>query len=238
MSVADDQTLYASDDSATGAAATMAAPETADGQTAVIAPADAVTPLAWSMEEEVASEDVVPYPDTGTVTPSRRNNWPWPLTVAGVDRAPTPVSTSEESPTTSTHEPLSCPVGTTPGAGNDCDVAEPLPPVTVTPPPVTVTAAPPTVTQTLDPAPGPVLPPTPARTGVAAFNLGISNAPPGDTMPSAATALDYGYEACNMIAAGQPRMTIEDTLASEHGLDFASAVWIWIQASRKLCPNY
>jgi Protein of unknown function (DUF732) len=70
---------------------------------------------------------------------------------------------------------------------------------------------------------------------VAAFQRGIAEAPPSDLMPSADAALTDGREVCTLMAAGQPRMTIENTLADEHGMDFGSAVWIYIQASRKLC---
>jgi hypothetical protein len=278
MSVADDQTLCSPDNSATGVAATMAAPETADGETAVIAAADAVTPLAWSLEEEVASEDVVPYPDTDAVeAPPGDTGWGWAVVVLAVMGAslavvvsvsmlrgaheasqamttttPTRGSLTEitEAPPTPTIDsmpgPLVCPPGTKPGFerndpppddGNfhrDCVAAETAP-VTVTAPPVTVTAPPAVTTPTpIDSMPGPA----PTTTGVAAFTTGIAEHPDSEPMPPMADALIDGHEVCNRMSVGQSRRDIENTLVAEHGLDFGSAAWIWIQASRKLCPNY
>jgi hypothetical protein len=264
MSVAD-EILY-SPESATGVAATTAAPEAADGETAVIAPSDAVTPLAWSLEEEVAS-DVVPY---AVEVDAADTGWRWAVAVLAVIGAalavvmsvfllrahegpqtmptttPTPGSLTEitHAPPTPTIDsmpgPLVCPPGTKPGLepndppddGNfhhDCVAARNAP---VTAPTVTVTA-PHAVTPTLtDSMPGPA--PT---TGVVAFERGIAEAPPSDSMPPMSAALNYGHEVCNRMSVGQSRRDIENTLAAEHGLDFGSASWIWIQASRKLCPN-
>jgi hypothetical protein len=237
-----DETLYAHDDSATGVAATMAAPETADGETRVIAASDAVTPLAWSPEEP--QDDVVPFPDTAAVEVDADQAWSWTVVALALTAASLAVVSVSVLPAHA-HDAQGSQTSTAaaPTRGALIEITEP--PSTVAAPPVTVTEAPPTVTQTVL-APGPAVIPTPSpRTGVdtmqsdpAAFQRGIANAPPSDPMPSAALVLDDGYEACNQIAAGQPRMTIEDALAAEHGLDFGSAVWIWIQASRKLCPNY
>jgi Protein of unknown function (DUF732) len=261
MSIADDQTLSAPDESATGAAATMAAPETADSETAVIPPSNAVTPLAWSLEEEVASEDVVPYSDTGTVEVAQSGRSWWlavgigtaVLATAGLITFDAVLvhhhsDNSRVSAEPTTHEPLACPAGTKPGNTrdrdniwyHDCEVVDPeptTPPVTVVPPPVTVLAIPPTITQTIAPNPRAVFPTLTPTTGEAAFETGIAEHPDSEPMPPMSDALIDGHEVCNRMSVGQSRRDIENTLVSEHGLDFGSAAWIWVQADRKLCPR-
>ena len=229
MTDADDQTL-AAPDTMVGAAS---------DETAVIPPDDAVTQLrqlAWSAEEPQTD-------DTRDDTRSRRQTLA--ITAAVLAGATLLVPSfffiagvlGLRTTSTDTTE-------TTRTRGSLTEITQ-VPPVTETAPPVTVMAIPPTVTQTITPNPRAVFPtPSPTtgvgamRSDVAAFNRGIAEAPPSDPMPSAALALDYGYEACNQIAAGRPRTDIEDAIAAEHGMDFGSAVWIWIQASRKLCPDY
>lgn len=210
----------------------------ASDDTLLIAPhADAVTHLqAWS--QETVPDDLVPYPSTGTVvtpvTLSRDRHWSWPLTiviavgfvvapalvVAGVE--PTPTVSTSESPTT--HEPLSCPVGTKPGAAGNCDVAEPLPPVTVVPPPVTITAAPPTVTQTIDPAPGPVIPPTahakPAFAPTPAEDQAVlDHLTSLGKVTDPALVISEAHESCQLTQQGERARQVDETLMAEHGMD-------------------
>jgi hypothetical protein len=47
-----------------------------------------------------------------------------------------------------------------------------------------------------------------------------------------------GCEVCQRMSSGQARMDIEDAISAENGIDFASAVWVYVQARDKLCPAY
>lgn len=258
----DDQTLRAPDEVATGIVAsddTMAAPdESAADETAVIAPADAVThldQLAWS--DEAASDDPVPYPATGAIeVDAGESSWGpavafFAATVAALAVVvwcgfrPHEAHDAQAMATTTaapTHQPLGCPAATTPDSSDDCKLVDPAPTI---PPstPVTSREAPPvTITSTVtQPPAAAVIPPTPTTwagvgpptLGVAAFQRGIGEAPPFETMPANPPAV--GREVCSRMASGQARMDIENTISDEYGIDFASAAWVFVQASRKLC---
>jgi hypothetical protein len=239
MSADDDQTMCAPDDSETGVVVaddTMAGTEAAEGETAIIAPADAVNELrqlAWSTEE--------PETDDFNDIEVHRRSW-LQTAVIGVGILAAGLVVADgvgllhhaDHATTTTATPWTTDVLATPTYTPP--LADTAPPVTLVPPPVTVMAIPSTMTQTIAPNPRAVFPTPAPRTGVAAFTKGIEQAPASEPMPPISAALIDGYEVCNRMSAGQSRRDIENTLAAEHGMDFGSAVWIWIQATRKLCP--
>jgi hypothetical protein len=215
MIVADDQTSSAPDESATGVAATMAAPETADGQTAVIAPSDAVTPLAWS-QEEVASEDVIPYPDTGAVeAPPGDTGWGWAVVALALAGASLAVVMSVSVLRAHAHDAQSqTTTAAAPTRGALIEITEP--PSTVAAPTVTITEAPSTA---------PVKRPTWATPPDDMFITLLSQTADGWTVPASdrARTIAEGRNVCTQLRAGTSSQAIIDTTAARQGLSWDSA---------------
>jgi hypothetical protein len=220
----DDQTMARPDDSATGIVTTdtMAAPEAVDGETAIIAPADAVThlDLAWSDEQ-----DVVPYPPTGAVQvdadaeATTPHSWPSTVITAGsilVGAAILAVICAGifggHTDTTTTTTTTADPWPTAPWIAAPTQTA---PPVTVTPPPVTVMAAPPTITET-PAAPTrhvkPAFAPTPAEDqAVVMYITGL-----GYRITDPAVVISDAQESCRLSRSGERAREVDDTLQAEN----------------------
>jgi hypothetical protein len=215
MSVAD-EILYSPDESATGVAATTAAPEARDGETAIIADADAVThldQLAWSDEPD--TDDFTEHP----VEP-RQSSWLHTavigvgILVAGLvvadgvgllrhaDHASTTTATTTADPWTTEAEALLA----TPA--QNAPLAAPPTTTEVTAPPVTITHA------------KPAFAPTPAEDQAVLNNItGMGYRIAADRT----WVISEAQESCRLTRQGERARQVDETLMAAYGSDLDNA---------------
>jgi hypothetical protein len=233
LAVAHDETMARADESDTQVVTdgelenlqleddTMAAPEAPEGETTIIADADAVThlDLAWSDEQ-----DVIPYPDTGTVDVAESGR-SWLLAVgigAAILAAGLVVADgvgllhhadyAATTPATTTAEPWPAAVLAAP--------TQTAPPVTETPPPVTIIAPAPTVTQTPNPRAvyptprhtKPPFAPTDDQDDAVLANIRSY----GYHITGSAAVISEAHESCRLTRQGERAREVDETLAAEH----------------------